>query len=204
MKKPKKILAFIDRHDENWVFFFVYLALSIILSLFFNIGFFLLLVLVHVLLDFLKHWHSSNRTTNHARHAFLYAMRDGFLFDFVLLLIGFAIGYIFHLTLAVGVSRGVKLASSDAVDTLFRALPRIVAADWVVEKIAILSAYVREHDKRKVYMPPRLTNFEKTLIATGVLLLGIILVLPVATNQSYESLWLYTQREIIPFVSAPH
>ena len=203
MKKPKKFLAFIENHDESWGFFFTYLFVSLFLSYYFNLGFFVLLLIVHVFIDFLKHWHSNNRITNHARAAFVYALRDGFLFDAVFILACLNLGFAFHIIIGAGFSRGIKLASSETVDAVLRAIPRISAADWIVEHIATVSSYIRENDKKRVYMPPRLTNYEKTLITIGVLCIALIFVLPVITQQSYDTLFSYMYHELVPFVVHP-
>lgn len=203
MKKPKKLLAFIDGHDESWGFFFVYLFASLFLSYYFNLGFFILLLCVHMFLDFLKHWHSNNRATNHARAAFLYALRDGFLFDAVFILGSLNLGFLFHVIIAAGFSRGIKLASSETVDAVLRAVPRFISADWIVEHVATVSSYLREHDKRRVFMSPRMTNYEKTLVVLGCFFIALLFVLPVVMNESYATLFTYMRHELIPFVAHP-
>lgn len=194
----QKILHFIEEHDESWVFFFVYLVMSILLSIFFNLGFFLMLMLVHLALDFIKHWKSANRHTNRFWRALEYALRDGFLLDFVLLLLAFSFGFILEFAFAIGLSRGVKVASSIRVQNLLRAVPRVVVGNWIVENVTQLTIYLNEHDKKKVYMPVRMTRFEKFLVASMVVVTVLIFFLPIITGDNYQVLGEYFVREFSP------
>lgn len=198
MARTPRFVSYMSEHDESWLFFFLYMILSIFLSLFFNLGFFVILIVIHLMLDFLKHWHSGNRKTNSARQALVYTLRDGFLLDFLLLLIGFAFGYVLETTFAVGISRGVKLASSINFRSVLRAVPRIFVANWVVENVASLTVWLNEHDKVKTFMPPRVTKFEKFILGAIVFVVVIIVALPVISGEGYPHLLDYAWSELIP------
>ena len=198
MTKLERIVRYIDDHDEQWLFFFAYLALSIYLSFFLNLGFFVILLVIHVLLDFLKHLHSSNRKTNQLRHAFVYAVRDGLVFDLFLLLLAFIFGYIFEATLAVGLSKGVKLANSPGVRAFLRAVPRVFLANWVIENIVVLTLYLNEHDKKKTYMAVKMTRFEKVIVSLMGVALVALFFLPPIFGESYSHLVDYAMRELVP------
>lgn len=194
-----RVVRWISRHDENWPFFFIYLFVSIVLSIYFNLGFFLLLIFVHLLLDLVKHWHSNNRKTNHFRYALMYAFRDGFLLDFFLLVVAFAFGYIFHFTFAVSIANGARLLRFVELEDMLRVLSRVIVADWLVTHISWLALYVREIDQRKFYMPPRLQRHEILMIVGSFIILGALLTLPLLTFSNYETLWAYTQKEFTLF-----
>lgn len=191
-----RVVRWISEHDDNWPFFFLYIALSIVLSVYFNLGFFLVLILIHFLLDFVKHWHSNNRKTNHTKYALLYAFRDGFLLDFFLLVVAFAFGYIFHFTFAVSISNGVRLLRLVELEDFLRVLSRLVVADWVITHISWLALYVREIDMRRIYMPPRLQRHEILMLVGILLIVGCTLLLPALSFSDYGTLKEYALKEM--------
>ncbi|MFC1640528.1 hypothetical protein ACFL2D_00605 [Patescibacteria group bacterium] len=198
MTRTDRLIHFLSEHDESWVFFFAYLVASILLSMYFNLGFFLILVLVHLFLDFLKHWHSSNRKTNRMLYAAYYSIRDGFLFDLFLFLVAFSIGYMLEATIAIGLSRGVKIATSLRVQTILRALPRIFIADWILENIVQVTIYLHEHDKKKTFLPVRMKLFERFLLVGITAMVVLIAFLPFVMGDTINGLFDYMRVELIP------
>lgn len=197
-----RVVKWISRHDDNWVFFVGYIVLSIVLSVFFNLGFFLILIVVHFLLDLVKHWHSNNKKTDDFWYAFQFALRDGFLLDFFLFVIAFAFGYVFHFTFAVAISNGARLFALVEIEDIVRILSRLVIADWVISHIAWLAKYVREIDTRKIYMPPDLLRHEVMMVLGSLVIIGALVLLPLVTGTGFETLTEYARKELIPNLSS--
>jgi hypothetical protein len=193
-----RVVRWVSKHDENWPFFFLYLAASILLTLLFNLGFFLVLIFIHFLLDFIKHWHSGNRKTDHVRYAALYAFRDGFLLDFFLLVIAFAFGYVFHFTFAVSIANGTRLLTFLEIEDIVRVLSRVVLADWIVTHISWLSRHMKQMDTGKLYMSETLIRHEVLMMVGIVLILGSTLLIPYISGSGFEPFWAYTKQELIP------
>lgn len=196
-----RVVKWISRHDDNWAFFVGYMVLSVVLSVFFNLGFFLILIIVHFLLDLVKHWHSNNKKTDDFWYALQFALRDGFLLDFFLLVLAFAFGYAFHFTFAVAISNGTRLFALVEIEDLLRILSRVFVADWVVTNIAWLSKHMREIDTGKIYMSPDLLRHEALMIVGSILIVAALVLVPIITGTGYESLVGYTQKELIPNLS---
>ncbi len=130
----EKLKLFITHHDHSRAFFITYLGLSIALSVIFNLGFFIILALIHFAMDIAKYKILGQKNA----HALLCATKDC-LIDFAFIFVGIALALVIHHGLGVGVARAASAARAGRASGALRQtiLIRAVRALKIVPKAII-------------------------------------------------------------------
>lgn len=187
-------------HDHKLHFFLLYLSLGILLSFLFNLGVFVLLVLVHFLLDVSKH----NLSLLTRKEIFFRALRDSSI-DIMFVFVALALGVWLHLVVGIGVAKGVLASRStsmltregEIVGSFAKFLSKAVLGERLIKSFVHIGFKLQNHERNLYSGKPlgRIDYFIIGVIATSILL---ILVSPILFNSGYDQLLDALSKELIP------
>ena len=101
-KRPNKLAHFLVTHDYSRLFFISYLLLSVGLSIIFNLGFFVLLAVIHYCMDIYKYRHGGLGY----RTSMVASLRDCMV-DVMFIFIGYASAIVFQAGFGIGIARSI-------------------------------------------------------------------------------------------------
>lgn len=188
-KQPNMVSYLISIHDESLWFSFLYLLAAVLLSYFLNLGFFIILVLVHLTLDVAKHRIAGSSPAK----SLFYAFREGIV-DVAFIFIGLAMGLYTQVAIGIGATKALFSAQSLR---FIRALPRITPGKHLVSSFTTL--FVHFDKKRKpIALDRNFTTLEKFFL--GVLLFFILAVLttPLFIEITPDFLKIFFWTELVP------
>lgn len=192
---------FVQTHDEDPAFFWMYFILGFGLSFLFNMGFFVILAIAHFGLDYTKH----RMLGMPKKQALKRAARESIV-DIAFIFIGLVLGLYVHTAFTFGVAHaGRSLAVSQAarlnnlarIANIGRAAARAASAQRFVEAFTSL-VLKRDDSGQLVMIDGKMTTVEKVFV--GILIICVILLLasPWIVGVTPESFVNYVQAELIP------
>lgn len=179
--------TYLKNHDETFSFFIIYLCLGIVLSLLFNIGVFILLVLAHYLMDLSKHRILGKNWSK----TFAHSTKD-ITIDISFVMVGLVLSIYLHHGLILGLSKG-------AFKTMYllEIMAKSAIAERSVNAFVHYYMFVKSHKIKK--NDGELTRFERfswSMIGASV---ALILISPIVLNFTFtEFLSHVVSQELVP------
>ena len=173
----------------------MYFVLAIGLSFFLNLGFFFLLVLVHLVLDIAKH----RMIGASWKRALGRGAREG-LVDLAFLFVGLVLGLYVFVGLAAGLPQAGRAIAAARVSKLARfgrIAARTASAQRFVETFMQLFLYLDEHNEL-VQIDGEFTKVEKAFVIILVICLILLAVSPWLIGVTPEVFLQYLSVELVP------
>ena len=131
------LLRFIQSHDEHMLFQLTYLVLVILAVMFLNLGFFVLLILVHMSLDIVKYRHFHKLS---AVQTFMSTLHESMI-DIMLLLVGLVISVYFQHSIGIVALSGFIRAESSLTRVFVMFFSKFTATTHFVKPLTRLQQH---------------------------------------------------------------
>ena len=173
-KRPNRFVHFLLTHDYSKLFFITYLLLSVGLSIIFNLGFFVLLAVMHYCMDIFKYRHGGLDY----KTSLVASLRDCMV-DVMFIFIGYASAIVFQVGFGMGIARSIVaeerlLVSLRAEEQILvkslktiKLLPKIFIGERAIEATSYMltASNQRKRGKPGKFQHKPLNHFEKIMIA---------------------------------------
>lgn len=189
----RSIRSFAHSHDDLPAFHAAYLVLTILAAAIFNLGFFAMLIAIHMALDIFKyrdvHGYSWSKTIE--------GMIRESIVDISLLMMGLAVGVYLYPTLPLFAAlQGMMLAELTIVRAVGVVTPKLKILYNFLKLIAHVDMYVR-------HVHPRLgksaSKIEYVAILSLIVSVGLLLIAPVVLVINMNEYATILLRELIPW-----
>ncbi|MBP9774107.1 MAG: hypothetical protein KBD00_05815 [Candidatus Peribacteraceae bacterium] len=185
--------SFVHHHDDLPVFQAAYLVGAFLAALIFNIGFFLVLVSIHVVLDTIKYRQRFGFSIgNSVRHALVES-----LFDISLFLVALA------LTLYLNHSYGLAAISGIARTqlTLLAAIGTVGPKMKILRDTVTASLHITGHSFAAAsHGRIVLSSMQQLMLAVSAVALAAIIYTPVAYATHEVDLWFVLYNNLVPWI----
>ncbi|MCA9375988.1 MAG: hypothetical protein KC925_02905 [Candidatus Doudnabacteria bacterium] len=190
------VLYTVKTHDDRVWFFIGYFILGFVLSYYLNLGFFLLLSVLHFVLDVTKH----RLLGDSWRESLQHGLRES-LVDAAFFFVGFVLGLYVHVAVTVGIAgAGRALAFTRAARVgraarLGQAAARSTTASRTVETFSKIYLKKNTH---LIQIDGKLTLAEKIFSTLLILCWFLLLLSPLLIDVTPEILLDYMNAQLIP------